>query len=290
MMQFSHSRTVGESLREYGRGIAGGLMFSIPLLYTMEMWWSGFSLHPWRIVAFAGVTFLLLLLYNRYAGLRRDASLAEVAIDSVEEMGIGLVLSFGVLWLLGRIGWDSAPGEMLGKVVMEAMTVAIGVSVGTAQLGAPDEGDAGSSDDGGTEHSFLPQLAIALCGGVLFAANVAPTDEVTVIATQSEPLRLLAMVGFSLAICTLVFHFADFRASAKYLARGSWLLTLRGIVSSYAIALLASAALLWFFGRFDGQPFFHCFSLIIVLALPTTLGTSAGRLLLQNGDSPSSST
>ncbi|HEX4668040.1 MAG TPA: DUF2391 family protein, partial [Chthoniobacterales bacterium] len=34
--------SIGDSLREYARGIAGGLMFSLPLLYTMEVWWTGF--------------------------------------------------------------------------------------------------------------------------------------------------------------------------------------------------------------------------------------------------------
>jgi hypothetical protein len=31
-------RSTGESLREYGRGVAGGLLFSLPLLYTVEVW------------------------------------------------------------------------------------------------------------------------------------------------------------------------------------------------------------------------------------------------------------
>lgn len=65
MIAFSHSRTTGESLREYGRGIAGGLMFSISLSYTAEMWQLGFTLESWRILVFATATFGILLLYNR---------------------------------------------------------------------------------------------------------------------------------------------------------------------------------------------------------------------------------
>lgn len=291
MIKFSHARTTSESIHEYGRGIAGGLMFSIPLFYTQEMWESGFSLHPWRIAAFAVATFALLLLYNRYAGLRRDASPAEVAIDSVEEMGIGLVLSAAVLALTGRIGMDSGHTGTLGKIVMEAMTTAVGVSVGSAQLGAPADGDEGADgEDGGNRDDYLPQTAIALCGGMLFAANVAPTEEVVVIATAGGPLRLLGIVGFSLAICALVFHFADFRGAQQHVARGSWMLAIRGIVTSYAVGLFSSAALLWFFGRFDEEPFSHCLALTIVLGLPAVLGASAGRLILQSGgESPTSS-
>src|SRR5688572_30222525 len=96
-------RPVRKSLQEYGRGVAGGLMFSLPLLYTMEMWWAGIIAHPYRLTAYVLATFFLLLGYNRCAGLRRDSSMSEVAIDSVEEMGIGLFLSGLVLFLLGRI-------------------------------------------------------------------------------------------------------------------------------------------------------------------------------------------
>ena len=44
----SDERPIAKSLQEYGRGIAGGMLFSLPLLYTMEVWWAGFSIHPWR--------------------------------------------------------------------------------------------------------------------------------------------------------------------------------------------------------------------------------------------------
>ena len=290
MIAFSHSRTTDESMREYGRGIAGGLMFSIPLFYTAEMWQSGFILQPGRILLFAVATLGILLLYNRYSGLRRDASFAEVAIDSVEEMGIGLVLAAGMLALTGSIGLDSAPVESLGKIVMEAMTTAVGVSVGTAQLGAPDDGDKGEDGEEAELDAYLPQTAIALCGAVLFAANIAPTDEVPIIANQAAPLRLLAIAGVSLGICALVFYFAGFRGAGKRVARGSWFLALRGVATSYAVGLATSAAFLAFFGRFDGEPLFHCLALTVVLALPTVLGASAGRLLLQSdGDTSSSS-
>src|ERR671914_1976061 len=113
-------RTVTESLQEYGRGLAGGLMFSLPLLYTMEVWWVGFIAHPYRLLVYVLATFVLLLGYNRFAGLRRDASMAEVAIDSVEEMGIGLFLAALILFLLGRITPEMPFGEIAGVIVAEA--------------------------------------------------------------------------------------------------------------------------------------------------------------------------
>ncbi len=285
MIRFSHHRSTTESLQEYGRGIAGGLMFSLPLLFTMEVWWAGFMLHPGRILIYGIATFALLLLYNRFAGLRRDATLAEVAIDSVEEMGIGLVLSALILWLTGRIGWEMDRLEVLGKIVMEGMTVAIGVSVGTAQLGTGDDGDGGlSGEEQENANAYFPQLSLALCGAVLFAANVAPTDEISVIAAESTPGKLLLISLFSILLGSLILHFSGFRGSGRHVARGTAMLATRGIVTTYAVALVASAGSLWFFGKLDGEPFSQRLAQTVVLALPAVLGASAGRLLLQASD------
>ena len=126
-------RPVAESLQEYGRGVAGGFLFSLPLLYTMEVWWSGFILHPARLAIGVFATLILLLGYNRYAGLRSGARFSEVVIDSVEELGLGLLLAAFILWLLDRISSDMRIEEVMGKIVIEAMVVAIGVSVGTGR-------------------------------------------------------------------------------------------------------------------------------------------------------------
>src|SRR5918992_393725 len=141
-------RSVTKSLQEYARGIIGGLLFSLPLLYTMEVWWAGFSAHPFHLILYVLATLILLLGYNYYAGLRHDANLMEVLIDSIEEMGLGLLISTIALMLLGRITFDMTLNEIVGKITIEAMTVAIGVSVGTAQLGgAGGESDTGEGDN-----------------------------------------------------------------------------------------------------------------------------------------------
>ena len=285
-MKFSHQRSIGQSAREYGRGIAGGLMFSLPLLYTMEVWWAGFVLHPWRILLYMVCTFGLLFLYNRFAGLRRDATLREVAIDSMEEMGIGLVLAAMVLWLTGRIEGAMPLSEIAGKITLEGMTVAIGVSVGTAQLGADCNGDEGYSGDGdgngaGEPGGYLPEESVALCGAVLFAANVAPTEEMIVIAMESHPGKILMLAVSSLALGWLVLHFAGIHGSGKHIQRDTPLLVFRGVVTTYAVALAAGAGCLYFFGRFDGEPWRMVLNQTVVIGLPAVLGASAGRLLLQ---------
>ncbi|MGH7720113.1 MAG: DUF2391 family protein [Gemmatimonadaceae bacterium] len=290
---------VGRSVREYGRGVAGGLLFSLPLLYTAEMWSAGLVMHPARLMIYVLGTFLLLLGYNRYVGLHRDHSWVEVAIDSVEEMGLGIILAAIVLFLVGRIADGEGTRGAVGQIVAEAMTVAIGVSVGTAQLGGGGGGGgsakggdngAGFAAEGGARGrvkgraatgSFAGQIVIALCGAVLFAANVAPTEEVLIVAAESSTLRLLGLAVLSLFVGAVILFHSGFLNAEVHVARGGPLPMLLMVALTYAVALVASAAILWFFGRFDGAGLMLCVSQVLVLGFVATLGASAGRLLLQ---------
>lgn len=278
-----NQRGTKESALEYGRGIAGGMIFSLPLLYTSEVWSLGLVVSPARLASYFAVTFAILLVYNRLVGLRRDASMKEVAIDSVEEIGIGLVLASMILWLCGRFGDTAGPAEMLGMVVMEGMTVAIGVSVGTAQLGCDDGGDNGLA--GEEKQSYLAEVAIAFCGAVLFAANVAPTDEVHEIAMESPPERLLILAGAGILLGVVILHFSGFRGTDRADMRDNWRVVLRGIATTYAVALVASWLSLHFFGQMDGAPLELHVAQVVVLGVPAVIGASAGRLLLQTRNS-----
>lgn len=269
--------SVAESLREYGRGLAGGLLFSLPLLYTMEVWWAGFIAPPERLLIYLAGVLLLLLGYNRYSGLHQGASVAEVLIDSVEELGLGIITAAGTLFLLGRIDLTHSIEEISGKTIAEAGIVAIGFSVGTAQLGSSGEGD----EELDRSVSIGSNIAIAACGAALFAANVAPTEEILVIAGETAPLRLFGIALVSIVIAALTLYFSDFKNSnvvARVESPGDVVL---GTLLTYAVALIVSAIALWFFGRFDGVSWDIALRLTVVLGFPAVLGASAGRLLLQ---------
>jgi putative integral membrane protein (TIGR02587 family) len=281
MQARTHAPTAADSLREYGRGLAGGLIFSLPLLYTMEMWWAGFISRPERMLTYVVFTLALLLGYNRYAGLRRDASMLEVFIDSVEELGLGVLTAGITLYAIGRIGRDTTIDEALGMIIIEAGVVAIGFSVGTAQLGAEDEGQSGMGGRREEPH-FLGQLVIAACGAVLFAANVAPTEEIVMIGMETSPERLLLLCIASLGIGALILYFTGFTRAHHYSRTETNWQAFAGTIINYAIALVVSALILWFFGRFEGHAPAVCVQQVIVLGFPATLGAAAGRLLLQS--------
>jgi putative integral membrane protein (TIGR02587 family) len=271
-----------ESLREYARGIAGGLLFSLPLLYTMEVWWAGFIARPPRLLVYLAVGILLLFGYNRYGGLRPDASWREVAFETVEEMGLGLLLSALLLWLLGQLQADMTPGAVVGQVVVEGVTAAIGISVGSAQLGG--EGGKDKTDDANREPKGFPaHLALAACGAVLFASNVAPTEEIVKIALEASRWQLVGIAVLSIALVVLVLFHSDFRNSDRVLPKEERKLSAMAsrTVVNYAVALTASAFILWFFGRFSGMSPAVCVAQTVVLGVASALGASAGKLLIQ---------
>jgi putative integral membrane protein (TIGR02587 family) len=288
----NNKRPVRKSLQEYARGVAGGLLFSFPLLYTMEVWWAGFIATPLQLLIMVVVTYLLLLGYNRYAGMRSGASWRSVFIDSVEEMGLGIVLAFGVLFVLNRIQFgEMSLDEIMGKIIIEAMAVSIGVSIGTAQLGSPEEELEEEEDEVQVEakeagwrtglRSKMSLVVLALCGSVIVGGNVAPTEEVVLLAVGAKPVHILLMALLSLAMSVVVVYFSDFKGTGHHQQGNLAFAITLDTCLSYLTALVASAFLLWFFGRFDGVSFEVAFAQCVVLGVLASLGASAGRLLIK---------
>lgn len=277
----STERTLGQTLREYARGVTGSLLFSLPLLYTMEVWWAGFIARPLRLLVYLLAGFLLLFGYNRYAGLHEDASWADVAFEAVEEMGLGLLVSACILWLIGQIDSGMPVPEILGKVVVEGVPAAIGVSVGAAQFGGDGKGSQGMKGQEDRENLGLSgQLVLGLCGAVLFASNVAPTGEILQIAVESTPWRLFGLALLSLVLGGIILFYSDFTGSKPLRSGNGTARVLSLSVVSYAVALAASAFILWFFGRFEGVSLAIGIAQTVTLGVASSLGASAGRLLL----------
>lgn len=275
----SHPQPVADSLREYARGIAGGFLFSLPLILTMEVWEAGFTVPPSRLLAGLAATFVLLCGYNAYAGLRHESRLREIMVDSVEELGLGLVLSAAILVLLGRIGASTELTEALGLIIVEGMFVAVGVSVGTAQLSAAAGGDRGTPQ--GRHQTLWSELVLACCGAMLIAANVAPTEEILMLASELTPVHLLGTMTTSLALAATLMYFSHFTGSARFAGERGVFGVVHGTTITYAAALVISASILWFFGRFAHHSLALNVGQCVILGLAGTLGASAGRLLLR---------
>lgn len=250
----------------------------------MEVWWAGFIASPEFLLSCVFGTYILLLGYNRYAGMKEDSSFSEICWDSVEEIGLAFIVSFLFLLLISRIDFGMSLDEIAGKVIVESMIVAIGISVGTSQLGG-DNGEKQDSKSGSmgkdasqNDFSYQKRIILAICGAVLVASSVAPTEEILMVAVSSSYLQLLLMVLVSLLITGVTLYYSDFKKSPT--SRPSDIVMLLILTFDYIIALLVSLAFLWFFGRVQNYGLSVVVAQIVVLGIPATLGASAGRLLI----------
>ncbi|MEX2594647.1 MAG: TIGR02587 family membrane protein [Anditalea sp.] len=289
-----NNKPVKESIVEYAQGSVGGLLFSFPLLYTMEVWYSGYLVQPGNLIIMVIVTFLLLLGYNRYSGMHPGTSWKNVVIDSFEEMGIGLIMSFCILLMLNRIQLHAdSLDEIMGKVIIEAMVVSIGVSIGTAQLGSSAKENGDQKEDQEKELSDAEKagkkrrssktalVVLALCGSIVVGGSVAPTEEVLLIAAEATPLHILLMSIASILLSMVVCYFIDFKGTGQSEKKPAIYDIIFDTCLSYSAALVSSIFVLWYFGAFSNLSFWNIVAQCIVLGVISSLGASAGRLLFK---------
>lgn len=269
------------------RAVSGGLLFGIPLLYTMEVWWIGTATEPSRMVAVLLVTFLVVFLLNRTSGFRstKDVRAVDAAMDAVEAVALGLVSVAAVLVLLQEITLDTPLGEALGKVVYEAMPFGIGIALAhhflrRGRSEGDDEGDQAKQEEEGELRATGADVGATVIGAIFVAFNIAPTDEVPMLAAALGPPHLLAVVAVSLVVSFSIVFVAGFsNEEQRHQQQGILQHPVTETVACYLIALVCAAAMLWFFQRFDtSSPWQESLSHVLVLGLPASVGGAAGRL------------
>ena len=116
-------------------------------------------------------------------------------------------------------------------------------------------------------------------GALFLAFNVAPTQEMQLIALRMDAVHSLLPALGSLAVMHAFVFGVSFRGSHAEPAP-AWSLFLRFTVVGYAIALLLGAYLLWTFGRLEGASAASALKMVVVLGLPASVGAAAARLIL----------
>jgi putative integral membrane protein (TIGR02587 family) len=289
-------------LRSYLRAIGGGLLVGLPLLFTMEMWWHGFLIPPLKILALLAIGAAVVVGLNAISGFRQDRSLSDVLVDSVEAVGIGIVVAATVLLLLGRLDLGTALGDAVGKIALEAIPIAIGASIATAQFGgrgamrggAVSMSGASSGGSNGTGGSPAPgrvggsdRLVIAAGGALVFALNIAPTEEPVILGIDAAWWLLLIVMAATYVVTLGIVFFAEFRGEHAYpQERGPLASPWAETLVAYVISLGVAFMLLWAFGRTDGNSAAAILGQTVMLGIVASFGAAVGRILLQGGGRP----
>lgn len=269
------------------RGAAGGFLFGIPLLYTMEVWWIGSYSHPFRLLIALILTFIVVFLLNRTEGFRRTQNIQFIQsiTDSVEALAIGIIGATFILILLREIDLSTPLLEGLGKVIFEGIPFAIGVALAKAFL----SGDRNQSSDKNQNfqkknesrmNATLSDIGATLIGAIIIAFNIAPTDEVPMLAAATSPPWEIAIMVASLLISYgIVFEAGFVNEKQRRTQQGVFQRPLSETIMAYLVSLLAAALMLWFFQKLSfSDPWENWLSFTIILGLPATIGGAAGRL------------
>lgn len=121
-----------------------------------------------------------------------------------------------------------------------------------------------------------------LIGATIIAFNIAPTDEITMLAAAASPPWELAMIATSLLISYGIVFQAGFSDQQKRREqKGIFQRPSSETIMSYLVSLLASAFMLWFFQKLTfSDPWTMWLDHTLMLGLPATIGGAAGRLAI----------
>ena len=269
--------------REYwngmARGAGGAILFSLPMLMTMELWWLGFYANPVKLVLFLLLVFPVLVGLSRYSGLKPSSSWIGDVVDALSAYGIGFVIAAVSLFIFGVVTTSDTPTDAVGKIALEAVPGAIGAVLARSQMGQPTQ-DRTEQEHGG-DVGYWGQLFLMMSGALYVGLSVAPTQEMVLIAFKMNAWRGALLAALSMLLLHAFVYALNFMGQEPAPAGTPWWsLLLRFTVVGYAIALLLSAYVLWTFGRFTGVAPAWIVTECVVLGFPAAVGAAAARLIL----------
>jgi putative integral membrane protein (TIGR02587 family) len=266
---------------EYAIGLArafgGALIFAFPLTMTMEMWWLGFYMARSQLLLFMMVNLVLLIGLSHFAGFEKTSLWSDDLMDAFAAIAIGALASVAMLVLFGIIMPNMSTNEVAGKIALQSVPASIGAMLSRKQLGSREA----DVEDERNEAGYTGELFLMAIGALYLAFNVAPTEEMVLIAHKMTAIHALVLVVLSVAMLHAFVYavgFAGQETAPEGATFGATLLHYS--VAGYAIALLVSLYVLWTFGRTEGVSLFDGAKMVAVLGFPAAMGAALARLLV----------
>ncbi len=271
-----------DATRDYAIGLArafgGAIVFALPLLMTMEMWQLGYTMDRSRLLVFLLANLLVLLGLAHFAGFERTSGLRDAAMDALAAYGVGVVAGTSLLALFGVIAPAMSTGEVIGKIAVQAVPASFGAVIARKQFGGGNDAE---QDEKERRAGYAGQLFLMLAGALFMAFNVAPTDEIVLIALVMSPAHELFAIGTSILLLHAFVYSVGFSGQDKVsIGVGQNRALLRFTLPGYAVALAVSLFVLWVFGRTQEVWSIEVLSMVIVLGLPAAVGAAIARLLV----------
>jgi putative integral membrane protein (TIGR02587 family) len=258
--------------KSYARALGGALIFAFPLLMTMEMWWFGMYMDRGRLALFLLLFLPALTGLSRYSGFRLTANWFDDALDALVAVSAGMIIGVILMTIFGILGPGMSTDELLGKVAVLSIPGSMGAIIASKNLGSEESNDQ-------DQVSYVGELFIMAAGAVFVAFNVAPTEEIILIAFKMGYAQTAALVLLSIVVLHALVYSLEFRGQHGDDV-GFVHVATSFTIAGYAIALLMSAYVLWTFGRLEGLGADKIIASVTVLGFPAALGAATARLVI----------
>lgn len=263
-----------------GRGIGGALLFALPMFMTMEMWALGFYIDRFRLLILLLLNIPLLVALCHRIGFEETFSWKEDFRDAAIAYGIGLVTSAIVLVCVGVLKHDLPTTHVIGIIALQSVPASIGALLGRSQFNS-DDGEGDSCDQHERDTGYAGELFMMTVGALFLSLNVAPTEEMILLAYKMTPWHGLVVVILSIVIMHAFVYAVSFKGSHEMSDdTPRWHALIRFTLPGYIIALLVSFYTLWTFQRLGDTSATQTLMVMVVLSFPGALGAAAARLIL----------
>lgn len=258
-----------------GRAVGGAIIFSLPMMMTMEMWWIGFYIKPARLVLLVLFSLPLFISISSMIGFKESKGLWDNVVDVLVAYAVTFVATGIALIVFGAITWETALEEAYSMILLQSVPGALGALLARSVVGP------GTVEADDRSQNYGQEMVVLLTGGLFLAFNLAPTEEMVLISYMMSSWHMLALMLLTL----VVMHFftvstmdgpADNFKNWKSQAR----LFIRFTSTGYVLSFALSVFMLWVFGRADSESFGNFVNTAVVLSFPTGVGAAAARVIL----------
>ncbi|MFN3932188.1 MAG: TIGR02587 family membrane protein [Brevundimonas sp.] len=261
--------------RDLARAFGGALLFALPLLMTMEMWWAGFVLDGVQLLVFLILALPLLTGLAYYAGFSaQHRGLGHALLDTFVALAVGFLTAAVVLGLFAVFEPADPPRQVAGQLMLQAIAGAMGALLAGRQLSAGEDEDVGDED----QASYPGELFLMVAGALFLTLNMAPTEEMILIAYRMSPVHVAALVLVSIGLMHAIVYSVGFPGQEVH--ERPVAAFLHYTLAGYGLVLLTSLFVLWVFGRTHGHGLGEIVDAVAVVSFPGAIGAAAARLLV----------
>ena len=270
----AHSKPNSAHAVDLAHDVGGAILFSFPLLMTMEMWWLGFYMDRYRLALFLILAFIVVIALSYFEGA--DETFKIEILDALVACAVGYTVAATMLGLFGIIKPGMSVDELIGKISLHAVPGSIGAILARRLLEVEE-----TKKERRRREWYGAKIFLMGVGAIFLAFQLAPTEEMILIGHRMTEWHAIALALLSLCLMQAFICSVERRGRQRLFAADFfWGVFLRYTVVGYSVALMISLYVLWTFGRLDGAALAEAMMATIVLGFPASLGAAAARLIL----------